>query len=181
MMDPSGEFACVVCYLEENQDPKVFYIKQNDGWLSFLDDEDFIRASRFPETKFDIFHNQTGEFMELGPDSVEWRFPSEKYSFFLLKKQSLTEDQCPKVDSCIVPEGGGRGKKRQYSEMIEMDAKIPAVNINVRVIIQGAESSVELGHTERRRKRSKRSKKSNRCRNHLGTGTYNDPINVDAI
>ncbi|KAJ3567070.1 hypothetical protein NP233_g6611 [Leucocoprinus birnbaumii] len=102
-MDPSGKSACVVCYLEENKDPKIFYINQNDGWLSFSDDEEFIRASCFPETKFDIFHNQISEFMELGPDSVEWRFPSEKYSFFLLKKQSLSEDQCPKVDNwCLL-------------------------------------------------------------------------------
>ncbi|KAJ3571242.1 hypothetical protein NP233_g3880 [Leucocoprinus birnbaumii] len=217
----------------EGEDPEIFYIEQTDGWISFLDNEEFVQASQIFETKLDIFHNQVGEFLELGPESVEWRFPSEKYSFFLLKKQCLTEDQCPKIgewclllmsdiDDCIkmrassplppsspppetpvskhrevsiqanqpVPPSvsldlGHMGTKRKYSEILEeAEVKAPTVNINVRVVVEGAIVSAELDHMQKphkRCKRCKRSKRSKRRRVHLGTGTHDDPIDVDVF
>ncbi|KAJ3576592.1 hypothetical protein NP233_g320 [Leucocoprinus birnbaumii] len=96
--EPVGQSACVVCYIEKNQDPKMFYIKQHGGFVSFTDDPHFMEVTRVFETRFEIFINSVGDFLPVSPDMLEWRFPSQKYSFFLLKKEALAEEDCPKIN-----------------------------------------------------------------------------------
>ncbi|KAJ3561404.1 hypothetical protein NP233_g10214 [Leucocoprinus birnbaumii] len=228
----SAEAACVVCYLEIGQDPRVFYLTQQDGWVSFIDCQKFVQVSQFPETKFEIFHNQIGEFMELGPNSVEWRFPSEKYSFFLLKKQGMTDDECPKLNEWIgllmgdiddyikmrasspllpsspppetamveyqnastqtepIPHQSIASKdnnslKRKHFEVDQDDSRVQTVNVNLRVLIQGVEGTLEFDETKPPHKKNKRARRDKkRCCNvqtYPGTGSPDDPIDIDAF
>ncbi|KAJ3567385.1 hypothetical protein NP233_g6403 [Leucocoprinus birnbaumii] len=96
--EPVGQSACIICYIEKNEDPEIFYIKQNGGFVSFTDDPRFMKVTRVFETRFEIFINSVGEFLPVSPDMLEWRFPSQKYSFFLLKKETLAEEDCPKIN-----------------------------------------------------------------------------------
>jgi hypothetical protein len=63
-------------------------------------DNQFLESTQFIEQPFEIYDSMLAEFIDLPPLS-EWKHPSWKYSFFLLKAKELSEAQCLDIGEWI--------------------------------------------------------------------------------